>query len=135
MSGDPTSRRKAYRLKGSVTRDAFLTWDMNHRSFCRQFPEWLAFLPTGTRPTWTSFTEDPTRGIHVTKIGPGPDRLEVADDIETNKCRNALEEFLVCLGTYIYFCDNIHLHNGCKVQFGMTSYDYNCICWQVWEKN
>ena len=36
----------------------------------------------------------------MTKVGPAPDRFEVADDIETNKCRNALEEFLVCLGTY-----------------------------------
>ena len=98
--GDPTSRRKAYRLKGTVTRDTFLTWDMNHRSYCRQFPDWLAFLPTGTRPTWKSFTEDPTRGISITKVGPAPDRLVTEDETETNKVRNALEEFLVTLGTY-----------------------------------
>ena len=101
--GDPTSRRKAYRLKGSVTRDAFLTWDMNHRSFCRQFQEWQAFLPTGTRPSWTSFNEDQTRGINIMQAGVHAETgaaIEVPNENETNKIRTALEDFLVCLGTY-----------------------------------
>ena len=75
---------------------------MNHKSFCRQFAEWTPFLPTGTRPTWLSFNEDPTRGIHVTKQerNAAGDVVAVPDEVETNKARNALEEFLVCLGTY-----------------------------------
>ena len=107
--GDPTSRRKAYKLKSPVTRDSFLTWDLNHQSFCRQDPEWKRFLPGQTRATWTPFDEDETRGIHIVKRervdevwrdcvdqegNPVPD-LEATDRV-----RSALQEFLVCLGTY-----------------------------------
>ena len=97
--GDPTSRRKAYRLKGVITRDSVLTWDMNHRSFCRQFPEWQAFLPGGTRESWKSYNEDQSRGIIIMKAGRDENTQET-DEIETNKVRTALEDFLTCLGTY-----------------------------------
>ena len=96
---DPTSRRKAYRLKGEITRDAVLTWDMNHRSFCRQFPEWRAFLPGGTRASWKSYNEDQSRGIIIMKAGREENTQET-DEVETNKVRTALEDFLTCLGTY-----------------------------------
>ena len=98
-----------------------LTWDMNHRSFCRQFPEWLAFLPIGTRPTWTSYNEDQTRGILITRPGPNDEQgapTEVPNEIDTNKTRAALEDFLVCLGTY---CPENFMHTVLKES---TSYDW-----------
>ena len=94
---DPYSRRVTKKLKSPVTRDSFVTWDMNHRSFCRQFKEWLPFLPGGTRTTWTSSADDPTRGITVMKLEDGN---QVIDEDKTNETRSALEEFLRCLGTY-----------------------------------
>ena len=88
--GDPTARRKALKLKTPVTRDSFLLWDLNHKSFCRQEPSWLPFLPTGTRSTWKPFDEDETRGISIFKV-----EAEVVtntlDEEATNKMRNALE--------------------------------------------
>ena len=88
--GDPTSHRKAYRLKGAITRDAVLTWDMNHRSFCRQFPEWQPFLPGGPRSSWKSYNEDQSRGIIIMKVGRDENNQET-DESETNKVRTALE--------------------------------------------
>ena len=72
MAGmEPTARRHTIKLAGPVTRDKFITWDMNHRSFSRQFKEWRPFLPgTGTRQTWKSFAEDPTYGITIMKADP-----------------------------------------------------------------
>ena len=67
MLGDPTARRKAMKLKSPVTRDSFYTWDLNHRSFCRQFQDWIQFLPDGTKETWKSYEEDRTRGITINK--------------------------------------------------------------------
>ena len=105
--GDPTSRRKAYKLKSPVTRDSFLTWDLNHRSFCRQNTDWLQFLPGGTNAAWKRFDEDETQGINVFKTeiqdqGGQQVRVTTADlDADaTNKARGSLQEFLVVLGTY-----------------------------------
>ena len=104
--GDPTARRKAFKLKPIVTRDSFLLWDLNHKSFCRQEASWLPFLPGGTRSTWNAFDEDETRGISVYKI-EAQVVTNTLDEVETNKARNALEEFLVCLGTY---CPDNFMH-------------------------
>ena len=70
-----------------------------HMSFCRQFPEWQAFLPGGTRANWKSYNEDQSRGIIVIKAGRDANAQE-PDETETNKVRTALEDFLTCLGTY-----------------------------------
>ena len=97
--GDPTSRRRAYKLKDPITRDTFQTWDLNHRSFCRQDPEWRKFLPGQTRKTWVAYDVDDTRGINVyhPAVGANP---PVLDEDETDKVRASLEDFLVTLGTY-----------------------------------
>ena len=114
--GDPTARRKALKLKTPVTRDSFLLWDLNHKSFCRQEPSWLPFLPTGTRSTWKPFDEDETRGISIFKV----EAEVVTNTLEeaTNKMRNALEEFLVCLATY---CPDNFMHT---VVSESTSYSW-----------
>ena len=94
--GDPTARRKTYKLKEPVTRDSFNTWDLNHRAFCRQDKDWQQFLPSGTRENWAAY-EDATRGITITKVDNGNN---VLDKEQTNKVRSALEDFLVTLGPY-----------------------------------
>ena len=97
--GNPTARRKTYKLKAPVTRDSFQVWNLNHKSFCRKEASWLAFLPAGTRANWTSYDEDETRGVHMYKVV----RDEVTNDLydkQIDKGRAALEEFLVCMGTY-----------------------------------
>ena len=96
--GDPTSRRKTYKLKDPITRDSFNTWDLNHRAFCRQDAEWTKFLPGGTRDRWTAFSVDKTRGLTLTKRQGGED---VLDEAATNKIRASLEDFLVILGTFL----------------------------------
>ena len=104
---DPTLRRKLNKLKSPVTRDSFLTWDLNHRSFCRQNVDWLQFLPGGTNSTWKRFDEDETQGIQVFKTEmreQGGQQVRVTlnelDNEATNKARAALQEFLSILGTY-----------------------------------
>jgi hypothetical protein len=104
---DPGSRRKPYKLKSPVTRDSFLTWDLNHQSFCRQDADFRKFLPGGTMTTWTAFDEDETRGIAVMKKNPvgGAFLLDdngdqIPDDVTTDRLRASLSDFLVCLGTY-----------------------------------
>ena len=87
------------KLKSPVTRDSFYTWDLNHRSFCRQFQDWIQFLPDGTGETWKSYDEDRTRGITITKRNE-ENTADVPDDDKNNKVRSALTEFLTCLGTY-----------------------------------
>ena len=107
MSADPTARRKAYKLKTPVTRDSFLTWDLNHKSFCRQNVEWQKFLPGGTNSTWKRYDEDDTHGITIYEtqmrvINGRQERVPTqhTDETATNKARAALQEFLVVLGTY-----------------------------------
>ena len=116
MAGmDPTARRRTIKLAGPVTRDKFITWDMNHRSFSRQFKEWRPFLPgTGTRQTWKSFTEDPTYGITIMKADP----TQGIDENATNDMRSALQEFLDCLAA---FCPE---HYYTMVQTESTSYNW-----------
>ena len=104
---DPTARRKAYKLKQPVSRDSFLTWDLNHKSFCRQNPDWIKFLPGGTNATWKRYDEDDTQGITIYEtqmrvIGGRQERVptEHIDVTATDKARAALQEFLVVLGTY-----------------------------------
>ena len=104
MSADPTSRKRAQKLKSPVTRDSFLVWDLNHRSFCRQNPEWQQFLPGGINSTWKPFDEDETQGISVfkTEMQGDPQVLVTLGELNTeatNKARSALQEFLAILGT------------------------------------
>ena len=121
--GDPTSRRKAYKLKSPVTRDSFLTWDLNHQSFCRQDPAWRKFLPGGTSKEWLPYDEDDTRGIKIWKETDGVRTLDgdgnpILDTEATDKQRSALTEFLVCLGTY---CPENFMHT---VVAECTSYQW-----------
>ena len=104
---DPGSRRKPYKLKSPVTRDSFLTWDLNHQSFCRQDADFRKFLPGGTMATWKAFDEDETRGISVMKTNPNDGAFllddngdHIPDDVITDRLRASLSDFLVCLGTY-----------------------------------
>ena len=106
MLGDPTARRKAMKLKSPVTRDSFYTWDLNHRSFCRQFQDWIEFLPDGTKETWKSYEEDRTRGITIVKRN-ADSTVDVPDEDITSRVRSALTEFLTCLGTY---CPEYFMH-------------------------
>ena len=99
---DPAARRKPYKLKTPITRDSFLIWTLNQKSYCRQFPDWIPFLPGGTRSNWTCFDDDPTRGLTIIKkvknlLGIIEDQV---DEDATNKLRNGLEELLECIGTY-----------------------------------
>ena len=88
--------RTIKKLSTPVTRDSFTTWDMNNRSFYRQFPEFRAFLPGGTMPKWTSFSVDPTSGINIMK----PEGAnQVLDVVKTDKARSDLEEFLLHMGS------------------------------------
>ena len=106
MSLDPTSRRKASKLKSPVTRDSFLTWDLNHQSYCRQDANFRKFLTGGTMSTWKSLDEDETHGVQIMKkLNYGTFMLDgdghrILDEDATDTRRSALSEFLACLGAY-----------------------------------
>ena len=97
--GDPTSRRKCFKLKSPVTRDSFLQWSLNHQSFCRQDPTWTEFLPGGTDDKWSSYDEDETRGIYIweREADGRSNKMDtfgqpILDKKRTNKIRTALTE-------------------------------------------
>ena len=125
MMADPLYRKVPQKLKEPVTRDSFLVWDLNHRSFCRQKQEWLQFLPGGTSSTWLPFDEDETQGIKVFKTemqeqGGRQVRVTLAEINEeaTNAARASLAEFLNILGTYAP-ADFMH-----TVVYESTSYNW-----------
>ena len=98
MNVDPTSRRRTQKLKTPVTRDSFLTWNLNHQSYCRQDASLRKFLPGGTMSTWKALDEDKTRGILIMKADD--DGNKVTDVDATDNIRSALSEFLSLLGAY-----------------------------------
>ena len=112
---DPTARRRALLLKKPITRDSFTKWDMNNRSFYRQFQEYIQFLPDGTRPTWTAYSVDRTRGITIMKMEGAN---QVLDEEKTNKTRAALEDFLLSAGS------NCPEHYLSMVRLDSTSYTW-----------
>ena len=90
--------RIAKKLEKPVTRDSFLTWNLNYQSYCRQNPAFRKFLPGGTLTTWKAYDEDETRGINVIKVNAAG--ADVLDDEATDATRSALSEFLSSLGGF-----------------------------------
>ena len=100
------TKRRAVKLEPPITRDKFLNWDLNHKSFCRQNPEWTQFLPGGSNSTWKRCDEDETQGIKVFKtemreVGGRQGEVPTAevDQAATDKMLAALQEFLLTLGS------------------------------------
>ena len=108
--------RIAKKLEKPVTRDSFLTWNLNYQSYCRQNPAFRKFLPGGTLTTWKAYDEDETRGINVMKVNTAG--ADVLDDEATDATRSALSEFLSSLGG---FCPENFTHT---VVFESTSYNW-----------
>ena len=78
-----------------MSRDDVVSWDYNHQAYCRQVPDWLQWLPNGTRKEWTASDDDETNGLPVImKAAPNNDEV---DDDATNKVRASLQNFLTCL--------------------------------------
>ena len=99
------TKRRAVKLEPPITRDKFLNWDLNHKSFCRQNPEWKQFLPGGSNSTWKRCDEDETQGIKVFKtemqeVGGRQVEVTIAevDQAATDKTLAALQDFLLTLG-------------------------------------
>ena len=98
MSTKLTSRpQKLKPSDGALSRDDVAAWDYNHQAYCRQVPDWLQFLPGGTRSTWIASDADETQGLSVYKPEPNEDEL---DEEATNKLRGHLKNFLACLAIH-----------------------------------
>jgi len=78
-----------------MSRDDVVAWDYNHQAYCRQIPEWLQWLPGGTRDSWTASDEDETNGLPEI-MKPEPNQNDVDQDA-TNKLRACLQNFLTCI--------------------------------------
>ena len=72
-----------------------VSWDYNHQAYCRQIPEWLQWLPGGTRDGWTASDADETNGLPKLRK-PAPNQDDIDEDA-TNKLRASLQNFLTCL--------------------------------------
>ena len=98
MSTKLTSRpQKLKPSDGALSRDDVAAWDYNHQAYCRQVPDWLQFLPGGTRSTWIASDADETQGLSVYKPEHNQDEV---DEEATNKLRGHLKNFLACLAIH-----------------------------------
>ena len=78
-----------------MSRDDVVSWDYNHQAYCRQIPDWLQWLPGGTRDGWSASDEDETNGLPEL-MKPAPNQADFDEDA-TNKLRASLQNFLTCL--------------------------------------